>query len=196
MKKSIQAFTLLELLVVLAIAGILSAYGVPFLGTLMTNNGLTNTNNDLVASLQYARSTAIRLQDRVVVCTSNDTTAAVPTCGGSTVPWADGWLIFHDRDNNAEFAGTDVLLRTYPKVSLNGFSITPGPLAGSPTNIVNYVSFNSPAGEPMLTDLSNQSGIFKICVANDTTHIRGVIVNVSGRVSSTRDVNIIGSSCP
>lgn len=196
MKKSIQAFTLLELLVVLAIAGILSAYGVPFLGTLMTNNSLTNTNNDLVASMQYARSTAIRLQDRVVVCTSDNTTAAVPTCGGPTVPWTDGWLIFHDRDNNAEFAGTDVLLRTYPQVSSNGFTITPGPLAGSPTNIVNYVSFNSPAGEPMLIDLSNQSGIFRICVANDTAHIRGVIVNVSGRVSSTRDVSIIGSSCP
>lgn len=197
MKKTIQAFTLIELMVTLAIAGILTAYGVPFLGTLMTNNSLTNTNNDLVASLQYARSSSIRLQGRVIVCTSNNTTSATPSCGGPTVPWTAGWLIFQNNDTtNVTFDSGDVLLRTYPKVTLDSLAITTVDLGGTPTNIVDYIMFNSPAGEPMLADLSNQSGIFRICVENDTTHIRGVMVNVSGRIASTRNTSVIGSSCP
>lgn len=197
MKKTIQAFTLIELMIALAIAGILAAYGVPFLGTVMTNNVLTNTNNDLVASLQYARSSSIRLQGRVIVCTSNNTTAAAPSCGGSTVPWTAGWLIFQNNDTtNVTFDSGDTLLRAYPEVAHDALSITTVALGAAPTNIVDYVMFNSPAGEPMLADLSNQSGIFRICIANDTTHIRGVMVNVSGRIASTRDTSVIGSSCP
>lgn len=196
MKKTIQAFTLIELMIALAIAGIVAAYGVPFLGTLMTNNALTNTNNDLVASLQYARSSSIRLQGRVIVCTSKNTTEAVPTCGGSTVPWTDGWLIFQNNDASVGFDSGDTLLRTYPKVAVDSLSITTVDLGGTPTNIADYVMFDAPAGEPIVADLTNQSGIFKICIANDTTHIRGVMVNISGRIASTRDTSIIGSSCP
>ena len=196
MKKTIQAFTLIELMIALAIAGLVSAYGVPFLGKLMTNNALTSTNNDLVASLQYARSSSIRLQGRVIVCTSNNTTAAVPTCGGSTVPWTAGWLVFQNNDASVGFDSGDILLRTYPKVASDSLTITTEALGGTPTNIADFVMFDAPAGEPILADLTNQSGIFKICVANDTTHIRGVMLNVSGRIASTRDTSIIGSSCP
>ena len=196
MKKKIQAFTLLEAMVIVAIIGLLTAYGIPMLNSITTNTGLTTTNNDLVSALQYARSSSIRLQGRVVVCTSNNSDTATPTCGDVTVPWTDGWLIFHDRNNSADYEGADVLLRTRPQIETNNLTITPVPLAGTPTNIVNFVSFNSPAGEPMLQDMTNQSGIFRICAANDTERIRGVIVNVSGRVSSTRDTSVIGSSCP
>ena len=196
MKKTIQAFTLIELMIALAIAGIVSAYGVPFLGRLMTNNALTNTNNDLVASLQYARSSSIRLQGRVIVCTSNNTTAAVPTCGGPGVPWTAGWLIFQNNDASVGFDSGDTLLRTYPRVTADSLTINTVALGGTPTNIADFVMFDAPAGEPILADLTNQSGIFRICVENDTTHIRGVMVNVSGRIASTRDTSIIGSSCP
>lgn len=196
MKKTIQAFTLIELMIALAIAGVLAAYGVPFLGTVMTNNVLTTTNNDLVASLQYARSSSIRLGGRVIMCTSNNTTAATPTCGGSTVPWTAGWLIFQNNDASVGFDPGDTLLRTYPKVAADSLSITTVNLGATPTNIADYVMFDAPAGEPIVADLTNQSGIFRICIANDTTHIRGVMVNISGRIASTRDTNVIGSSCP
>lgn len=195
MKKKSQAFTLIEVLVVVILIGIVTAYGLPGLKGFMTNTGLTSNTNDLVTALQLARSSAIRLQDRVVICASENSMTATPTCGAVDTPWESGWLVFHDKNNNAMYDGTDDLIRQQPHVAINGITITPVDLAGTPTNIVNYVSFGPPAGEPALIDTANQSGIFRICSAADLTRQRGVVVHFSGRISSTREATIINSAC-
>jgi len=194
MKKKTQAFTLLELMIVVALIAIVTAYGLPRLKGFTTNTGLTTNTNDLVAALQYARSTAINDQGRVVVCASSDSMKAVPKCGGPGTPWHSGWIIFRDIDNNASISAGDTVLRVQGAVALNGITITPGPLnPPNPTNIDDYVSFGPPAGEPLLTNGLNQSGLFKICSAQDSSLVRGVEVNFSGRISSTRVVN---PGCP
>jgi len=194
MKKYSQAYSILELMVVVGIIGVLAAASVRLTTEFTTSTGLTTTNNDLVAALQYARSTSIRLQDRVVVCTSSNADTPTPTCGGATVPWHDGWIIFHDADNSADYdvTSTDTLLAVHEKTAIKGLSIE----LVQQSNLVNYVSYTAPAGEPQDVAASSQSGIFKICMANEPDEIRGVRLNVSGRVSSTRDLVIIGSACP
>lgn len=200
MKKKIQAFTLLEALVIMAIVSVLLAVGVPGLRSLTTNTGLTSYNNELVTVLQFARSASIRLQDRVVVCTSDNATTPTPSCGDITVPWSSGWLVFHDINNDSKYveADGDELFRVRDELSIEGVTID---IVGTGANIENYVSYAAPAGEPMKTDGTNQSGIFRICLTDDSAaagsrHIRGVILNVSGRVASTRDTTVIGSTCP
>jgi len=186
MKKYSQAYSLLELMIVVAIIGILAAASAPMMTSLVTGSGLTTTNNDLVAALQYARSTSIRLQDRVVVCTSSNADSATPTCGGAAVPWHDGWIIFHDVDNSADFDGGsgDMLLGVHGAASISGLTIE----LVQQSNIVNYVSFAAPAGEPLDQAATSQSGIFKICKESDPDKVRGVRLNASGRVASTRDL--------
>jgi len=186
MKKYSQAYSLLELMVVTAIIGVLAAASVPFISSLSASAGLTTTNNDLVAALQYARSTSIRLQDRVVVCTSSNADSPTPTCGGATVPWHDGWIIFHDIDNSTDYDASsgDVLLGVHEETAIQGISIE----LIQQSSLVNYVSFTAPAGEPQDQAASNQSGIFKICMENEPDEVRGVRLNVSGRISSTRDL--------
>ena len=193
MKKKTQAFTLLELMVVITLIAIVTAYGLPRLQGFTTNTGLISNTNSLVAALQYARSSAINDQARVVICTSDNAMTPGPTCGGPATPWHDGWIIFRDTDGNASFGSGDVLLRAQPKVAIQGITIVPVDLGGNPTNIVDNVSFGPPAGQPMLANGLNQSGLFRICSAADKTKVRGVTLHFSGRISATRDVT---SPCP
>jgi len=193
MKKKTQAFTLLELMITVALIGTLAAYGLPYLRGYTTSTGLTTNTNDLVAALQYARSTAINDQDRVVICASGDSMTASPSCGGPGTPWHSGWVIFRDIDNNASISAGDTLLRVQGGVRLNNITITPSPLNLAPTNIDDYVSFGPPAGEPLLTNGLNQSGLFLICSDGDSSNMRGVELHFSGRISSTRVVN---PGCP
>jgi len=195
MKKKTQAFTLLEVMIVVAIIGIITAYGLPRMKGFMTSTSLTSTTNDLVASLHLARSAAIRLQDKVVICSSANANTPAPTCGSVLTEWHEGWIVFHDLNRNTFYDGADELFQVHHAAEDNDVTITPVALGASPTNIVNYISFGPPAGEPYVANGAGQSGIFRICTPDDPDVQRGVLVNFSGRISSTVDSTVINSSC-
>ena len=65
-------FTLVELMVTLAVAAILMAIAIPNFTALINGNRLTSTANELVSSLQLARSEALRRNTQVRVCRSDD----------------------------------------------------------------------------------------------------------------------------
>jgi type IV fimbrial biogenesis protein FimT len=73
-------FTIIELMVTVAIAGILAAYGLPELRILITNQRVRGVTTDLVAALIYARSEAIKRNAQV---------SLVPNGGA----WASGWTV-------------------------------------------------------------------------------------------------------
>jgi type IV fimbrial biogenesis protein FimT len=65
-------FTLIELLVTIAVLAILIAAAVPSFTSLINANRLSTQANEMVATLQMARSEAVRLNTSVVVCRSTD----------------------------------------------------------------------------------------------------------------------------
>lgn len=85
MKRS-AGFTLVELMVAIALLAVLLGIGVPSFRTLREGNSITTVTNDLVAALQFARSEAIRTGTNMTVCSSNDQT----TCSGG---WVNGWVV-------------------------------------------------------------------------------------------------------
>lgn len=88
MKRSI-GFTVIELMVVLAIATILMGVGVPSFWSVIQNQRMCTAVNDFFASINLARSEAIQRGARVDL---------VPADSGSD--WTKGWIVFIDKNGN------------------------------------------------------------------------------------------------
>lgn len=74
-----RGFTLLELLVTLAVLAIVLGLAVPSFQGIIQRNRLTAATNELVAAIQLARAEAIRRNRQVVLCPTTNGTS----CNGS-----------------------------------------------------------------------------------------------------------------
>ena len=93
MKKT-AAFTLVELMITLVIAGIILSIGLPSFTTAIRNNRIATMSNQVVSALSLARSEAIKRAEIVTVCSTTDGV----TCSAST-NWQTGWIILDEGDN-------------------------------------------------------------------------------------------------
>ncbi len=112
-------FTLIELMVVLAIAAILASVAVPSFRALIQNNRLATQANELTGTLNFARGEAIKRGRSVTVCVSTD---QVNCTGG--LDWSGGWIAFVDVNSDSVFTvGTDTLLRVRSRLE-SGSTLT------------------------------------------------------------------------
>ncbi len=167
-----QGFTLLELMVTVAIAAILVTMAVPSFTQTIRSNRLTATNNMFLASLNLARSEAIK----------RGVSVTVRRAGAN---WENGWNVFtdFDSDGNSDAGDGDTLLKTYQTVPVN-FT-----LRGS-NNFNNFINFAS-------TGISNNAAQenFTLCDNTDGDNVpqantsRIILVNVVGRARTGIDGN-------
>ena len=108
--KSIRGFTLIELVMSIAIVGILLTVGIPSFIALITNNRIVTQTNDFVSDLAHARAEAVRRNSRVTICRSNTGTSSTPSCVPAS-GWADGWIIFTDPSGFGTLAAGETILR-------------------------------------------------------------------------------------
>jgi type IV fimbrial biogenesis protein FimT len=95
-----RGFSLPELLIVVAIAGVLLGIALPDLGALLRAQQLRTASNDLFGAIGLARAQAISRNERIVLMPRD----------AAGVDWAQGWTVFADRDGDgAPGAGDDVL---------------------------------------------------------------------------------------
>lgn len=114
-------FSLLELMITLAIGSVLLGLALPSFRTLMGDSQISSTVNDLVFALQTARSEAIKRAGFVALCTSATPLAADTACDGKG--YADGWIVYVDADADGS-RGTDeeLILQSGPRSAAFAFA--------------------------------------------------------------------------
>lgn len=93
-----KGFTLIELMVTIAVAAILMMVGVPSFVAFHRNSQLTSAANSFIAALNAARGEAMKRGRQAVV---------VPRADND---WATGWTVFVDTDNNRKLDDSDILI--------------------------------------------------------------------------------------
>ncbi len=99
-----NGFTLVELMVTVAVLAVLSTIAYPSFQSTIRSNRVATTTNELIASLALARSEAIKT--RVVGLYAHPQRAK---SDGSS--WADGWMVWEDRNGNGALDSGENVLR-------------------------------------------------------------------------------------
>lgn len=169
-RKAQTGFTLVELMLTLAIAAIIVTQAVPSFSGMIKNNRLVTQTNDLVADINLARSEAVTRGVRVILCRSADSRAAGATCGGTNNTWSTGWLMYADDDGSGDFeTANDTLIRISQPAQAD---LTIMANANGDTDL----QYNSDG-------TANETGtaIFAICDARGVSNGRQINVNNVGR---------------
>ena len=98
--------SMIELLVVLAIAAILLGVGTSSYKSITTTSRISGEINGLLGAMQYARSEAIKQGQNVVVCVSVNGT----DCSGGNTAWNQGYIVFVDPTNTKTTGGNAALV--------------------------------------------------------------------------------------
>lgn len=83
-----RGFTLLEMMVTVAVAAILVTLAVPSFNEAMLGSKLNTQANNFVATVQLARSEAIKRNAPITLCASSNGTSCA-----ATADWGVGWIV-------------------------------------------------------------------------------------------------------
>ena len=168
-RKASRGFTLIELLIVIAVLAVLVGVGVPSLKSMVRSVELSSASNDLLAGFLMARSEAIKRHSRVVICKSSDGVVCAASGG-----WEQGWLVFHDANNNGMREEGEAIMQRQQALSGN-LRVT-----GNLT-VARYISY-APNGATKLVGGGFQAGTITLCNHSaDSGPARQIILSSAGR---------------
>lgn len=102
-----SGFTLLELMVAIAILAILLGIGIPSFADAMRRNRVANATNSLTGAIALARSEAVKRGVPVTICGSNDQAK----CADDD-DWSGGMIVFDDDTGTpGKIDGTDQIIQ-------------------------------------------------------------------------------------
>ena len=185
----VRGFTIVELIIVLVIAGVLAALAAPSMSEFVKNNARATGVNTMVTALNYARGQAIARGARVSLCKS----AAFAGCDlPGTGDFAAGWIVFTDGNPRGTVSGTDTVLRIFQpdmggSTTLTGVkNVVSIPMAG-----LSYEStgLGLDLNAAPTDTLVSPNTIFRYCDDRGAPQARGIIISATGFPSLTRDTN-------
>jgi len=168
MSKKARAFTLLEILLGIALLGILASMATPAFLHLYQNDLAEGVANKLVAVMNFARHKAARENKVVVLCKSAD----ARFCGGQ---WKQGGILFVDKNHNQQ--------RDFDEELLYVLSALPPSLDLKwESNLsLDYLRF------PTQFDGKYQNGTFKIFSRKTKEILRSVVISRAGLIKKPNE---------
>jgi type IV fimbrial biogenesis protein FimT len=164
-----QGFTLIELMVALAIAIIVIALSTP-ISNVFKQNRVTSIEHEFVTSLNLARSAAVSTATTVSVCRRDPNNAN--TClaaGAGNTRWEQGWIVFNDPNADGIIDPGEVILQQHGGLQA-GYTL--GEIQR------NVITYNASGLTP------TSAGTWSLCdPAQDTTFQRAISLSVTGRVT-------------
>lgn len=107
-----RGFTIIEVMVVVAVLGVLASLAAPSFGPLIERWRVRDTAESLQSTLFYARAEAIKNGGNVTLLrTPNGNGCSNAT---ATTQWGCGWTVFIDTNNNGVQNSGEVTLKTIP----------------------------------------------------------------------------------
>jgi type IV fimbrial biogenesis protein FimT len=128
-----SGFTMIELMMTIAIGSIVLMLAVPSFRYVTNSNRIAAEINGLLGDLQFARAEAIKEGQTVTVCVSTSGTA----CTGGPA-WQGGWIVFSDPTNTAVVGAGGVLRVQKPFSGTDTFTASPNTLTKVPFNREGY----------------------------------------------------------
>ena len=108
----VWGFTLIELMVTVAIVAILAMVAAPSFSQAILSAKLSAYANNFMASAQLARSEAIKRNSTVRLCRSADGLSCA-----ANGDWKQGWIVFHDVTNNGTVDSGDTVIQVQEALS-------------------------------------------------------------------------------
>jgi type IV fimbrial biogenesis protein FimT len=182
-----SGFSIIELMVVLAIVGTLVATGLPAMADWVKNSRRTAGLNDFVATLTAARSEAVKRNARVAACPTDDFDSADAKCSGEKDWAAKGWIIFQDTDNDYDRADDEEIIAT-------GAPMASRTLVGD-----NHLFAYRPNGRYEADgDSDAETGQYLLCDSRGDAEARFILIPLTGRpqISQTDHNGDKPSDCP
>ena len=157
-----NGFTLIEMIVTLAILAILITIGLPAVQNMINDNRMLAQANQMMGMLNMARSEAQKKSRRVLVCASNNQMV----CSNNN-NWKDGWMV--------QVVGADIIQQ---KVAIEGN-----------ISIRGVVFTNTATGQIQFDrlGLADSSGSFVICDQQGADKARAINIELSGRIRLATD---------
>lgn len=165
MKIPTRGFTVVELICSLTILLIISAIAAPSLARMFEDSQQTQSTNQFLSVIHFARSNAVYAQNLTTICSGQN------ACTGST-QWVGNLLVFNDTNGNGQLDADEQVLRIETLHDTHSWR----------WNRRNgYLQF-----EPDGTTRA-QNGTFTLC--KDDVPLRQLVVSLSGRVRTQAPVN-------
>ncbi len=170
----VEGFTLIELMIAVAILVILLVVAVPSLQSFIQENKQKVTRDLLANSLMVAQQEAIRSNLSTYVCPTSSGTSCEAAWGANI-----GWLVFRDDDRNATLSDPSQIIASYPKskAAKINFSAT-----GSSSPLLRFF----PTGHAL-------AGVLTVCAPSNDYQDQRISVTRMGRIEYAAPSN---NYCP
>lgn len=188
-RSCIRGFSIIELMVALAVMAVFLVLATPMVSTILEKNHVSSATNSLLGSINYARAEAINRGTYVSICP----TADGKTCATSTA-YDTGWLIY-------AYTSTPVAQAPYDSTKSNNLllryiTVRSGvSIQAENTKIVTF----GPQGE---MKPNNTPSAFDICyiqtsggTAQSTSAVPGVLITLESSGNAFNQTLAAGAAC-